>query len=299
MAFTPPSAAMHLALEGNSLQPSSQLDRLLQAKSLRFPTSQPCIGNVTDLLGTRIGDAYSSSHLRVLLLANQRAEQMRKLEKLILLKQMQAKALERKMVMMQMTHERAISSSLSCTSQPVVSSMETVKALGMTQRNKGEAYIDVAHVQLSREENEEARRTRGGVAEPFPEKVHRILEDCARNGQEDICSFAPHGRSFRIHDPDRFSTVLMPKYFKKQPKVSSFVRQLNLYGFQRVQSGPDAGSYYHELFLRGNVPMSWYMRRVATPARKKEDRRRSPMRLAGLASTDPNFYDMPALPKSG
>jgi hypothetical protein len=39
----------------------------------------------------------------------------------------------------------------------------------------------------------------------------------------------------------------MPKYFR-QSRLSSFHRQLKGLG---INNGPDAGGYYHELFLRG------------------------------------------------
>jgi HSF-type DNA-binding len=44
--------------------------------------------------------------------------------------------------------------------------------------------------------------------------------------------------------------VLHSRFFN-QSKYTSFQRQLNLYGFHRVSSGPDKNSYYHPLFLRG------------------------------------------------
>jgi len=62
----------------------------------------------------------------------------------------------------------------------------------------------------------------------------------------DVVSFYSHGRAFGVHDMERFVGEVMPKYFK-QSKWNSFARQLNLYGFMRLASGPDAGGYYHEV----------------------------------------------------
>ena len=71
------------------------------------------------------------------------------------------------------------------------------------------------------------RRTRGGVTEPFPEKLHRMIREAEYNGKLDVLSFFPHGRSFAIHKPERFCAEIMSKYFK-QSRLSSFQRQLNL-----------------------------------------------------------------------
>ena len=59
----------------------------------------------------------------------------------------------------------------------------------------------------------------------------------------------PHGRCFVVHKPKEFVADVMPTYFR-QSKLTSFQRQLNLYGFTRITKGPDRGGYYHELFLR-------------------------------------------------
>ncbi len=59
----------------------------------------------------------------------------------------------------------------------------------------------------------------------------------------------PHGRCFKVHKPKEFVAEVMTTYFH-QSKLTSFQRQLNLYGFARVTRGPDRGGYYHELFLR-------------------------------------------------
>lgn len=89
-----------------------------------------------------------------------------------------------------------------------------------------------------------------GGNESFPRKVYRMLEEAEENGMEDVASFLSHGRVFVIHKPRKFITDFMPKYFSTS-RMSSFQRQLNLYGFRRVKGGADKGGYYHDSFLKG------------------------------------------------
>lgn len=85
------------------------------------------------------------------------------------------------------------------------------------------------------------------VSAAFPLKLHEILSDIERDGLEDIVGWLPHGRSFKIHNQKEFVDKILPKYFMHTTKKSSFLRQLNLYGFNRLSRvGPDQGSYYHE-----------------------------------------------------
>jgi HSF-type DNA-binding len=45
----------------------------------------------------------------------------------------------------------------------------------------------------------------------FPAKLHYVLRDAKLNGWEDIVSWAPHGRCFAIHNPNKFVTEIMPQ----------------------------------------------------------------------------------------
>jgi hypothetical protein len=101
---------------------------------------------------------------------------------------------------------------------------------------------------------EEIQTTRGGVAVPFPPKLHEMLQQVQEEGLEHIVSWQPHGRCFLVHDPKGFVDIVLPKYFK-QSKLASFQRQLNLYGFQRLTKGNDKGGYYHEYFLRNRTDL--------------------------------------------
>jgi len=78
-------------------------------------------------------------------------------------------------------------------------------------------------------------------SEQFPTKLHRMLEEV----DPSVAGWRPHGRAFLVKMPNEFINNVLPRYGFKQTKISSFHRQLNLYGFSRIVEGPDAGSYYH------------------------------------------------------
>ena len=65
----------------------------------------------------------------------------------------------------------------------------------------------------------------------------------------DVLGWISHGKGFIIYKKKKFSSEVLPKYFK-QSKFTSFTRKLNRWGFSRVTRGPETGSYYHKLFLR-------------------------------------------------
>jgi hypothetical protein len=56
-----------------------------------------------------------------------------------------------------------------------------------------------------------------------------MLEATEREGLADVVSFFSHGRAFAIHKPRRFVQEIMPRFFR-QTRLTSFQRQLNLYG---------------------------------------------------------------------
>lgn len=81
---------------------------------------------------------------------------------------------------------------------------------------------------------------------PFLTKLYDLVEDDAT---KELVSWADdEGRVFTVHKPNEFASDILPRYFKHN-NFSSFVRQLNQYGFHK--QNPDRWMFGHELFRRG------------------------------------------------
>mmetsp|Transcript_146 Transcript_146/g.351 ORF Transcript_146/g.351 Transcript_146/m.351 type:complete len:752 (-) Transcript_146:125-2380(-) len=129
------------------------------------------------------------------------------------------------------------------------------------------------------------RKKTGGVTMAFPEKLMNML-DRESVLHPDAVSWLAHGRAFIVRKPKVFTSEVMGGYFR-QSKLTSFQRQLNLYGFRRITQGADAGAYYHELFLRGRPQLSMRMQRQKV----KGTGHKQPTDV----TSEPNFYAMPSL----
>mmetsp|Transcript_12394 Transcript_12394/g.35466 ORF Transcript_12394/g.35466 Transcript_12394/m.35466 type:complete len:749 (-) Transcript_12394:57-2303(-) len=91
----------------------------------------------------------------------------------------------------------------------------------------------------------------------FPVKLHAIL---SRPDLSNIISWCENGAAFRVQRPKEFAGNVLPCYFDHN-NFSSFLRKVRGWGFKRIKSGPDAGSYYHQLFHRDKPYLALRMKR--------------------------------------
>jgi hypothetical protein len=67
------------------------------------------------------------------------------------------------------------------------------------------------------------------ITKQFPWRLHNMLERAESLGLDWIVSWLPDGKSFKVHDAQRFESSLMGQFFN-QTRYKSFQRQLNLWG---------------------------------------------------------------------
>ncbi|XP_020089914.1 heat stress transcription factor B-1-like [Ananas comosus] len=100
----------------------------------------------------------------------------------------------------------------------------------------------------------------GSGPAPFLMKTHEMVEAAET---DDVISWGEEGRSFVVWKPVEFARDLLPLHFKHN-NFSSFVRQLNTYGFRKVV--PHRWEFANESFRRGEQGLlSSIRRRKAAP----------------------------------
>ncbi|KAL3521512.1 hypothetical protein ACH5RR_019661 [Cinchona calisaya] len=97
---------------------------------------------------------------------------------------------------------------------------------------------------------------------PFLTKTYQLVDDRTNN---DVISWNEDGSTFIVWNPTEFARDLLPKYFKHN-NFSSFVRQLNTYGFRKVV--PDRWEFSNDCFRRGEKGLlcDIQRRKVVTPS---------------------------------
>jgi len=86
---------------------------------------------------------------------------------------------------------------------------------------------------------------------PFVAKLYTMLTDTENSA---FISWNPEGSAFFVWNPTEFSSTVLPKYFKHN-NFCSFVRQLNIYGFHKVENDNWMFTHDDKLFQRDSPDM--------------------------------------------
>uniref|UniRef100_A0A7N1A4S6 HSF-type DNA-binding domain-containing protein n=1 Tax=Kalanchoe fedtschenkoi TaxID=63787 RepID=A0A7N1A4S6_KALFE len=84
----------------------------------------------------------------------------------------------------------------------------------------------------------------GGGPAPFLLKTYDMVDD---SSTDEIVSWSAANNSFVVWDPPEFARTLLPTYFKHN-NFSSFIRQLNTYGFHKID--PEKWEFANEDFVK-------------------------------------------------
>ncbi|KFK34438.1 hypothetical protein AALP_AA5G144800 [Arabis alpina] len=109
---------------------------------------------------------------------------------------------------------------------------------------------------------------------PFLTKTFELVDD---PNTDHIVSWNREGTSFVVWDLNSFSTILLPRHFKHS-NFSSFIRQLNTYGFKKIDA--ERWEFANEGFLMGQRQLL------------KSIKRRSNFTSSSLSINDPSCIEL-------
>lgn len=124
----------------------------------------------------------------------------------------------------------------------------------------------------------------------FVQKTYELVDAPWNNN---IISWSANGRSIIIWDTWALEQEVLSKYFNHN-NYSSFVRQLNLYGFSKIANSfahSKTAEFHHPHFVRGDPAQLAFI--VRNTGGKKQVESPTPPPLVPTNVTHPVQYEMP------
>lgn len=139
----------------------------------------------------------------------------------------------------------------------------------------------------SRRGTPNGRTPTNNAISPFVEKTYELVSvGCMSNNQEsknkDLVRWSEAGDTLIIQDINTFSDKILPEYFN-HCNYSSFIRQLNMYGFRKENREKKTGQeeYRHEFFKKNHKELL----KNITRKRRNEDSELSSARKVDMFSS--------------
>ncbi|MED6204485.1 hypothetical protein PIB30_009490 [Stylosanthes scabra] len=104
-----------------------------------------------------------------------------------------------------------------------------------------------------------AKSGENGCVAPFLDKCYDMVSDPSTDS---VICWSQDGHTFLISDITQFSLSLLPAYFKHN-NFSSFIRQLNIYGFRKIDT--DRWEFANDNFVKGQTHLLKNIRRRKHP----------------------------------
>ncbi|KAK7285620.1 hypothetical protein RJT34_20396 [Clitoria ternatea] len=119
---------------------------------------------------------------------------------------------------------------------------------------------------------------------PFLMKTYMLVEDLAT---DDMVSWNAEGTAFVVWQPTEFARDLLPTLFKHS-NFSSFVRQLNTYGFRKVAT--NRWEFCNERFRKGEKELLCQIRRRKAWTSKQQPNQDSDEDQRSSSNSSPSCY---------